>query len=126
MTEFRFTPRTLRRIRHLAKIGLGGRAIARRLDCNYDSLRTICARHDVSLRSDHAAIENGVAAPIATLRRSGALDLLEVPVGRLVAETYRREATRFGVSAEVLMSRILELAATDGLIPAILDEKAHG
>jgi hypothetical protein len=122
--EFRFTPRVLRRIRHLARIGIGGRAIARRLGCEYGSLRNFCSGQGVSLKVDPVVIEKAKAAPIAVLRRSGTLDLLEVPVGRKIVDTYRREALRYGVAAEVLMSRILELAAVDNMIAAIIDEEA--
>lgn len=119
---FRFTPRVLRRVRHLAKIGLGGRAIARRIGCEYGTLRNTCSAQRITLRPEPAGDGAGTPGHVALLRRSGTLDLLEVPVGRLIADAYRREAARFGVAAEILMARVLEVAASDNLIDAIIDE----
>lgn len=124
-TDFRFSPRVLRRIRGCVADGMNGRQIAQRLGCDYDSLRTICGRHGISLRCDPAVIEEAkTLPPIFALRRSGTRHVIEVPVGRLVAETYRREALLRGVSINALMGRIIELVATDQLIPAVIDEKA--
>lgn len=124
--EFRFKPRVIRRIRGYVRQGLGGPDIAKLLHCDYDSLRTICARHGISLKRDPVDIEDEKGQPsiMPLLRRSGSCDVISIPVGRAIVDTYRREALMRGVSAFALMGRIIEVVATDRLIQAVIDEKA--
>jgi hypothetical protein len=65
-----------------------------------------------------AAIE---APPVFAMKRSGSADTIELQIGRLVAETYRRKALLYSCSYSALMGRVLEVSASDDLIHAILD-----
>ena len=123
MRDFSFTPHTLRRIRGYVQNGVTGPSIAQKLGCDYGSLRNICWKHGMSLIAGPEVAAAAIEAPpvFAMKRSAGSADTIELQMGRLVAETYRRKALLYSCSYTALMGRVLEVSASDDLIHAILD-----
>ncbi|HEX5508947.1 MAG TPA: hypothetical protein VFX37_10630 [Pseudolabrys sp.] len=123
VSYFSFTPSVLRRIRKLVARGMTGRAIAHNLGCSYESLRTICRRHDISLRREVPDLPETIDAlqQLQTLRRSGPIRILHVAIGELPGRELEAEARRRGASTQALIAKLLELIVADNLFNAVLD-----
>ena len=124
LPAFRFTPQVLKLIRRRVRDGVNGRGIAMELGCDYDSLRTICARHNISLKALREAPACERRQP-AVMRRSGPARECSLPIPANTRRAIEAEAEARGVSFEILATKLLELVASDDLINAVIDDRLH-
>lgn len=98
-----FTDEVIARVRIMASLKVSGREIARKIGCNYESLRSMCHRHGITLRRDSDEGDIKVQLPLEIL------------------DSLRKQAVTRGIKSSELAADILTAIDTDSLYSAILD-----
>lgn len=98
-----FTAEVMERVRIMTTLKVSGPEIARKIGCNYESLRVICSRHGITLRRDSDEGDIKVQLPLEIL------------------DSLRKQAVTRGVKSSELAADILTAIDIDSLYSAILD-----
>ncbi len=112
----KFTPQLLAEIQHRVAVGQPAREIADRLQIDYGSMRVMCNRHCISLRTPGQK-GGRTMDPLRTPPKSLELKLPTETFARL-----RIEATKRGVTTKELSVAILDAVVADDLVGAVLEK----
>ena len=100
-----FTPEVMARVRIMTSLKVTGPEIAKKIGCDYDSLRVMCSRHGITLRQARDGDEGGI----------------EIKLPFEILDNLRKQAMTRGVKAHELAADIIAAIDTDSLYSAILD-----
>jgi predicted DNA binding CopG/RHH family protein len=114
MTDFRYTPATVKKIRrHALTMKLA--TIAAFMRCPVDMVEMICRKHEISTRDDDA-LRDPDAPGRQAVKKS-----LEIQIDNAMLRVVKREGSRRGLDTHTLIERLIEKIAEDGLFGAVLD-----
>jgi hypothetical protein len=110
--SFRYTALSVQQIAAYARDRKDAATIAALMNCRVDTIENICRKHAIDV----------VGAKPSPFPHGKRLQVIDVPVEVQVFEKISHEAARRGVRPAVLIARLAEIAATDGLWAAVLDQ----
>jgi hypothetical protein len=112
MTDFRYTPMTVKKIRRHAQT-MKPATIAAFMKCPVDMVEMICRKHEIPM---HDRDGGGVEAPHEAIKRE-----IEIQIDINMLRAVKREASLRGLDTNILIERLIEKIAEDGLFGAVLD-----
>lgn len=133
MKTFRYTILTVNLIRRHAKARHSIASIARLMDCLPSTIETICKKHGIEIGAGdapspsiapHAAPDVPFVHPLldpARRRARNNLTGIKLEIANGALGVIEREAARRGTTPSVLIARMAELIAQDGMFAAVLD-----
>lgn len=131
--SFRFTPRALAVIQRHARGRRSASSIAAIMGCETGTIENICRKHGVEIsprdgdEPEHMASRcplTGNVDPLLNPNRRRArnnLTAVGIEIAGGALSVIEREAARRGTTSPILIARIAELVAQDGLFLAVLD-----
>jgi hypothetical protein len=112
MTDFRYTPFTVKKIRRHAQT-MKPATIAAFMRCDVSMVEHICRKHEIPM---HARDGGGVEAPREPVRKA-----IEIEIEIAMLRVVKQQARERGLDSLTLIERLIERIAADGLFNAVLD-----
>jgi hypothetical protein len=113
MTEFSYTPQTVKMIRRHAQT-MSAATIAAFMQAPIDMIEMICRKHEITVREKDAHQYD-------PKKREGSKKSLKIQIDDVALGIVRKQAKKRGVDTHDLIEALIERIAQDDVFGAILD-----